>query len=223
MALVQQKMSQTRLSTEQVALYLQDQFEATEIVESPPRYVVDLLTHLKQQDEDGWTRVGANGKKRNSDGEEPRTFLSLWLKGEDLNLFASLSIPKAQTTSEEPSISVSVDPKFAPSATPPLHQSPSTRAPKPKSGSEQSLSHEAYQQFHNRFAFLGEDAPDVSATRIQYSDLDDDIRDAMALSAGADDGDSLSVSITTAWRSTVSPKFLSSPTHRHLTTYRISG
>lgn len=174
-------MSQTNLSTFQLEAFLRAESEATEIIDKPPRYVQDLLEYMNRQDREGWVEVKGKGGRENSKDHNPRSFLSMWIGGEDLKVFAAMQ--SEQGLSEDSSIQVSVDSnalfsdEYQPKAKP--HPILKTRSDRPEPGQQI----ESLRRFVNSFAFLGSSALNLTACDA-FSDSDEseeDEEDALSL------------------------------------------
>lgn len=173
MADVQKKMFQTRLSISVLAEYLEDQDEDAGLVNSPPRFIQDLFDHLTKEDEEGWTEVKDARRQKNDQYEEPRTFFSMWINGEDLNVFKAM-MSSQLPESGKPPISVSVEPASQQSEGPQQGRKSSERTtasiPQPK---RIQLS-DTQRNIMNRFAFLGVEASQLTMTCDPYSDSEND-------------------------------------------------
>lgn len=173
MADVQKKMFQTRLPISALANYLQEQDDAIDLVDSPPRYIQDLFDHLKREDDEGWTEVKDARRQKSDQHEEPRTFFSVWINGEDLNVFnAMMSAQLPDPT--QPLISVSVEPAYQQFETSRSERQLSKKTEKSTTQRKRIQLSDAQRNTMNRFAFLGVEASQLTTTCDPYSDSDDD-------------------------------------------------
>jgi hypothetical protein len=85
------RVSPRRVPISKVITYLRKTSSAQSIVAYPPAYVSDLLVYLDQQEAEGWQPSRAKGGKSGKSVKPARSTLSLWVDGEDLEIFAAIS------------------------------------------------------------------------------------------------------------------------------------
>lgn len=84
------------LSNSRIANFLESKGLASELTWNPPPYVRDLPAYLKALDKEGWTEVKGKRAGEHDRGSrqshEERTPLSIWIDGEDLNVFMNMGL-----------------------------------------------------------------------------------------------------------------------------------
>lgn len=160
MAEVYQKMVRKVLSVSEVSEALDDEYLARGILHSPPDYICDMLQYLEREKLEGWSKV--TNKKQQVD--VPRSYLSMWLNGEDLEVFSAMT---AHASGTDRVLSVSLEPIARQ-----RNVFDRLQTTMQKTKSEQVASHDLH-GFRNAFAYLDLDATNISTDCQVYSESDD--------------------------------------------------
>jgi hypothetical protein len=182
---VQTDVSRAKVSIWNMDYFLRGRGIAREVNIRPPAFVQDLLDHLVRQDESGWVKQRGKRAKAGASVKPQRSTFGMWIRGDDLEVFAAMSQLQVQTASRKPTISVSVEGLPQSARNGPRKAVTAKRARAVDPASKNARDSDVQRRFVNSFTYLAADDTFAMTATPEDGSSDSDNSEVV----GSDDSD----------------------------------